>query len=192
MLPSKTTNRDGLTIITGDSVSINYFIQAMESAQPGAMLDTQLARALKAHTVIGLPEACAAERQRLGLSRLPPEDISILSYEEQIEAWLARGEVGRSSELMALRLLGRPHEQLSGAIPQDASDFERCRLLLEWAPAARAKLNELESISPQWAALISKWGYLEGMLKAGDLGALTAELRLLREHPPRDIVEDFL
>lgn len=141
----------------------------MMGMPPESVASTHLARCLGPSMVIGSQEDCDAEMARLGLSRQPPRDIAGLPVEQEVQAWLDRGEVGASSETMACYLIGRDYQKHgpAGALPRDEDDFERCCLLLAWAPGLRDRLGELGGISSQWGQLAAQWSALEQMLADG-------------------------
>ncbi|WP_444679461.1 hypothetical protein [Halomonas sp. E19] len=59
-----------LTVLRGQ-IPIRELPSLMKRHGKDAIVDTWLARALKATMVIGSPEACARKREALGLSQLP-------------------------------------------------------------------------------------------------------------------------
>jgi hypothetical protein len=147
------------------------------------VIDTHLASALNASLVIGTPQACASEKARLGLTRHPPAKLAQSDTDTQVAAWLGRGETGLSSETIARYLTGQDLGGLgpAGHLPADASDFDRCCLLLDWAPGLRDRLTELRTLSPAWAGLVEVWGELEALRDAGGQGALLhARLQVIR------------
>lgn len=177
------TRRDGLTIVEG-AVPLGDMVALMGNAGPDDIADTSLPRVLGASLVMGSPEACKRERERLGLTRTPPVEIAEADTAVQIAEWEKRGDVGASSETVARHLTGRPlTDGATGALPADADDFTRCSLLLDWAPALRERLGELASLSPAWAALVEAWPTLEALLANGSDGRaeIHARLRVIRE-----------
>lgn len=191
------TRRDGLIIVYGP-IPVNDLLtlSVHDDDQEELFMDNGLMRALGASAVIGTQEACAAEKARLRGSRLPHEDLATLTTEKQVDNWLAHGDVGASSETLALYLIGRPYQDRygeQGALPYDAGDFERCCLLLKWAPALRERLEELQGLSPAWGRISTQWDSLEQLLAEGETVRLAGRLREIREGLlKRDIVDDFL
>lgn len=171
--------RDGLTIARSSGpLPIEEVLELTEQANQGAIVDLVLTRALNASMVVGSSEACQAERARLGITRLPPERLEGMTTEQRIEEWLARGHVGKSSETLALYMLGRDYDHL-GDSPRDADDFERCSLLLQWAPALRDRLIELHNLSPTWGRIAEQWEGLEDLLAKGHQYRPMVHARLL-------------
>lgn len=89
-------------------------------------------------------------------------------FNPDLVEWLQRGDRGVSSETIVEVLEGLPIGTLvgrnTGRCPQDPSDFRRCVLLLRAVPSYRARLGELASVSPGWAALVEHWQELEDLL----------------------------
>lgn len=75
-------------------------------------------------------------------------------------AWQGEyGNVGTSSKTIAYRALGIPLDHESH--PHDPDDLDRCLRLLALIPELRATLPAMREASPQWAALIDRWGEIE-------------------------------
>jgi hypothetical protein len=77
--------------------------------------------------------------------------------------WLRTGRVGASSYTLCVALTGAidPQRKDEHDNPWDPSDFGRCDTFFKVVPEARAKIAEMSSISPQWAALAPIWDELE-------------------------------
>lgn len=176
------TYRDGLTIIQG-AIPLGEIVALIGEQAEEKVISTHLANALNASLVVGTPAACAAEMARLGLTREPPAELAGSDTDAQVDAWLARGEVGLSSETIARYLTGRDMGRLgtTGHLPADAGDFSRCCLLLDWAPELRDRLPRLKTLSSAWAALVDVWDELEALLAKGSHGRsmIHAKLQLL-------------
>ncbi|PXX94675.1 hypothetical protein [Halomonas sp. LBP4] len=158
-----------LTVLKGQ-IPIRELPALMKRHGHDAIVDTWLARALKATMVIGSPEACARKREALGLSQLPTGEIAAMSLDQQVDAWRRRGDVGASSEALADMLMGVPHAAEQPAHPHDASDFQRCALLLVWAPGLRERLPTIATRSAAWRAIVAHWDALEMLLSLGETG----------------------
>lgn len=79
--------------------------------------------------------------------------------QQQVLEWFASGSVGSSSKCMAKYLaLGTITDR---SHPYDPDDLDRCLQLLEAAPGLRQRLHKMADVSPQWAALVSRWDELE-------------------------------
>lgn len=76
--------------------------------------------------------------------------------------WLALGERGVSSEAIFAKLTGIPVRDYRwlNTHPHDPDDLYRCRKLLEAVPEFRARLSEMATVSPVWAALVEHWDEL--------------------------------
>jgi hypothetical protein len=158
-----------LTVLRGQ-IPIRELPSLMKRHGKDAIVDTWLARALKATMVIGSPEACARKREALGLSQLPRGDVAAMSLDQQVDAWRRRGDVGASSEALANVLMGMAHAPEEPAYPRDAGDFQRCALLLVWAPGLRERLPSIATRSTPWRAIVEHWDELEMLLALGDSG----------------------
>lgn len=77
----------------------------------------------------------------------------------QILKWFGTGQVGASSQAMALAAAGVPQEDHSH--PYDPSDFNRCLLLQEAAPEIRQHMGKVASMSAVWARLVERWDEVE-------------------------------
>ncbi len=76
--------------------------------------------------------------------------------------WLARGEVGTSSQCMAM-WLAFGERVPSPFPPSDSDDLRRCLWLLDWAPGLRSDLPKMAEVSDKWAALMSRWDEVEAL-----------------------------
>jgi hypothetical protein len=108
-------------------------------------MDTGLASAFGALFVIGLRDDLVEWRRKVE-AMLPPT----------LEGWLAGTDIGKSSRVIALTLLGRPVET---ALPYDDADFGRCfRLVTRFGLESR--LPEVAAAHPAWAPLVEAWAEL--------------------------------
>jgi hypothetical protein len=171
-----------LTVLRGQ-IPIRELPSLMKRHGKDAIVDTWLARALKATMVIGSPEACARHREALGLSQLPTGEIATLSLQQQVDAWRRRGDVGASSEALANVLMGMAHAPEEPAYPRDAGDFQRCALLLVWAPGLRERLSAIATRSTAWRAIVAHWDELEMLLALGETGRRKLNERLSKLLP---------
>lgn len=89
--------------------------------------------------------------------------IQVETYRRVIR-WIAVGEVGASSTVMAAYLTTRTPGDRSH--PHDPSDLRRCLLLLDAVPELRTELRHMADVSPQWATLIAIWDQLEDTFRA--------------------------
>lgn len=71
--------------------------------------------------------------------------------------WLAWGERGNSSNVIFGHLTGIPMAVGDGMPPFDASDFRRCRMLLDHVPEWRNRLAEMAELGPEWSVLVENW-----------------------------------
>lgn len=74
--------------------------------------------------------------------------------------WLASGPHGQSAETMAVFLAEIPTQIHH---PADVGDFYRCLRFLSEFPEARKRLLKMARVSPQWAALVRRWGEIEAI-----------------------------
>lgn len=68
--------------------------------------------------------------------------------------WALGRNTGLSSKAIACHLAGFDSD---GAYPRDAGDFKRCEALLDEVPELRARMGEMASLNPYWAALAPRW-----------------------------------
>jgi hypothetical protein len=80
--------------------------------------------------------------------------------EKKIIDWLANGETGISSKVIAFTMLGQNYSK-PFSHPHDPDDFKRCLKLVIAIPEIRPRLGELRSRSAYWAALIDHWDEVE-------------------------------
>ncbi|OZE77161.1 hypothetical protein CH305_18155 [Rhodococcus sp. 15-649-2-2] len=81
---------------------------------------------------------------------------------EYFSTWLATGERGISSEMIATHLTGVPilpdrWSNRRDSHPHDPSDFRRCELLLRAVPKARQRMDSVGDLSPVWRNLVDHW-----------------------------------
>lgn len=158
------TEEYGCTVIRG-SVPLLDMANILESAPQGSVMNIQLAGMLKAVAVIGTPDACRAALNTLGFTTAPSaEMLKNHSLEERMDLWRLKGEVGSSALVMANALTGKFAPGQGSPHPLDPADFRRCALLLKWAPELRPRIHELETLSPQWQAIVSHWDEFEHLL----------------------------
>ena len=89
--------------------------------------------------------------------------------------WLANGETGVSSKVLAFAFLGVPRRKwYDNSPPSDPADLRRCLLFLRAVPEARSVLSGEflqdpertvpEWAKPRWEALLAHWDELETLL----------------------------
>ena len=84
--------------------------------------------------------------------------------QKQVIKWLAHGDVGLSSQCMAMWLaFGERMDGPFGAHPHDPSDMDRCLKLLHYAPGLRDRLQKMAELNKKWAALVARWDEIEAM-----------------------------
>jgi len=78
---------------------------------------------------------------------------------DNIINWLANGERGMSSEVMAFAALGK--ESKNGAFsPLDPSDLNRCIKLVKDAPEVKDAFLKISGLSDKWKIVIDNWDRL--------------------------------
>lgn len=161
------TSEYGCTVVRGLVPIDDMTRLAADCDDPDLVMDMELSSALDATLVFGTRKACQKAREQLKLSLLPPSERTDWPLQEQVMSWRRCGSTGASSKAMAsVALASVRGEPPSGRIdhPRDADDFRRCALMLEWAPAVRNHMEEVKTLSVQWACLIDEWSTLEGLL----------------------------
>lgn len=108
------------------------------------------------------------------------ESSSVLS--RAIE-WLVTGETGTSSKTILAVMTGivEGKRSLDYCVPLDASDFGRCKKLLNAIPEWREQLPKVAEAFPQWRLLIELWDSLDHLYDSGNWTPLNRILRVLRE-----------
>lgn len=98
--------------------------------------------------------------------------------------WLRSRDVGVSSltifEVMTGHMLETPF-RFGYSPPVDASDFGRCRKLLEQFPEWRTRLGEVADRHPAWRAVVGAWDRLEQLHDQGKGSLLYEELAALTD-----------
>jgi len=105
----------------------------------------------------------------------------LLNPSNEIEAkalnWLENGRVGASSGTICGTLFPnlQKHPKFANKTddndkfeihwPIDNSDFDRCVKFFEAVPEAKARLNEIASLSKEWKGLVSNWDKIENLAK---------------------------
>lgn len=79
-----------------------------------------------------------------------------------IGIWAVTGETGMSSKCIAAVMLGVTPE--CNASPSDPDDFKRCLKLVRAVPAIRDQLWRMNTLGPEWAAIILNWDKIEKQL----------------------------
>lgn len=74
--------------------------------------------------------------------------------------WFSSGDIDDSSRTFACAALGLPIKKVSH--PGNSSDFNRCLILLKFAPPLRSKMfSHVAPLSDHWASLIDMWSEIE-------------------------------
>lgn len=82
-------------------------------------------------------------------------------------AWIVGPDTGLSSRAIWATMAGvrdGPKDH-----PLDPADLGRCLRLLDAVPEWHPRIGEMASVSPQWAALVARWGDLRAAMVA-DVG----------------------
>ena len=74
--------------------------------------------------------------------------------------WITGDDTSASSEAIWAHMVGVSTRRIFDH-PHHPADLGRCLRLLEAVPQWRARLPEMASRSPAWAALVARWGELE-------------------------------
>ena len=152
----------GCTLIYGQA-PLDVFLHHSNSQPEGSVIDVDLARMAGANFALGLPEATATLREKLGPAAIEKmrSVYESAGFSEALVQWLAVGERGNSSNAMVQHLTG---VHIPGcepmAHPHDPDDLRRCRLLLEQCSELQQKLPRMEEVSKTWAKLIAHWDEL--------------------------------
>ena len=90
--------------------------------------------------------------------------------DKDIIAWFCSGDSGVSSITLCACLYGIPQKHKNANYPSDPSDFGRCKRFLDLlCPEDKETLlRAAAKLSPEWKALIGKWGDLEKLYNAHD------------------------
>ena len=94
-----------------------------------------------------------------------------MSLERKVLQWLASGQSGLSSEVMAFTAVDI--EQVGKFTlyhyPLDPADLNRCIMLVDTIPEIREHFPKIASLSPRWKAIIDNWDELTAtfLLEAG-------------------------
>ena len=79
--------------------------------------------------------------------------------------WLANGETGISSKMLAFKFLGvEPTQWFDRSPPRDPADLRRCMLFLRLVPEARGVLQGDLLEDPDWGPKLENWDELEALL----------------------------
>lgn len=91
-----------------------------------------------------------------------------LPFDDRVNAWVVGNDVGSSSKTIWAVMLGiDPGNE--GSHPHDPGDLGRCLRLLELMPEWKPRLPELAAQSPEWKALVERWGELASFMD-GEVG----------------------
>ena len=148
-----------IRIVTG-TVPVTDLVSLINSVPADSVMDMQLAQMLGANFVFGPKAELDAYRESAFVrnSALLRAKHEMPEASDEVLNWLAFGERGASSNSMFRVMMDLPHGRAEH--PHDASDFRRCRLLLEAIPSIAHRLPMLSDASPEWAAIIAAWDSL--------------------------------
>lgn len=163
--------REGCTIVYGH-MPLPDWLRLLREASDLHVLHADVARMLGATAVIGPPESLACIRAQEAAAAMGRVRAQLGRAARRLDTdavrWLAAGEQGLSSLALFTLLTGvRPRHYGGSALdlPRDASEFRRCRLLLEQVPSLQRALRLLarRTTDPElvsWAALAEAWNDL--------------------------------
>lgn len=159
----RTETRKGVLLTFGD-LPIMKMAEVVKMAPKGAVLAPGIASALGASLAAGLPADVEAltKEIRQDLEKEPPH---IPGLTPAVAAWLMGPDTGLSSMAILSKITGVKTRDPKAA-PRDASDFGRCLGLLEVAPEYRDHMNEVATISPEWAAIVERWAEIETLYRS--------------------------
>ena len=86
------------------------------------------------------------------------------TIEERANQWRRGSDTGSSSKFLWSVMMGAERGDKWRSNPSDSSDLGRCVRLLALIPEWRPRIGEMAQHSPEWAALVPRWGELEGLL----------------------------
>ena len=86
------------------------------------------------------------------------------SIEKRALSWAVGAHTGTSSKAIFGVMTGNPPSD-GYCYPHDGGDLERCLLLLALIPEWRARLDEMRSVGPEWAALVDHWDELDALFR---------------------------
>ncbi|WP_162815004.1 hypothetical protein [Erythrobacter aureus] len=101
---------------------------------------------------------CGSDKISIGLGLTDEENKALIAdghWRTRAENWKYRGEVGLSAKTIYNHFMG--HAGAKPSVPQDPSDLRRCLLLLEHVPEWKPRMDEMRTVSAQWALLIDRW-----------------------------------
>ena len=84
-----------------------------------------------------------------------------MTLEKKVLKWFANGDIGISSECMALAACGI--EAKRQHTPLDPPDFNRCLKLVREIPEIMHHKDKISSISKKWKSLMDNWNHLESI-----------------------------
>jgi hypothetical protein len=97
------------------------------------------------------------------------------TIEQRATTWAANGS-GASAKAIFGVMTGNPPAD-GFCYPHDGDDFSRCHKLLALIPEWRARLGEMATIGPEWAALASHWDELDALYVKGAHDALYKRMK---------------
>lgn len=95
--------------------------------------------------------------ERAAFSAAINDAIDPTSITGRIGTLHGAGKMGASAEAIAFHLGSYGASPGPFAHPHDASDFERCELLLMMVPEFEAVFSRMAEVSDYWAALVPRW-----------------------------------
>lgn len=161
----ETDAKPGTTVMLGfGPQEMDWLGRASSLCGRRAVMDQDVARMAGATFAVGTREALDRLRQRLEAGAMAQAKASHPGLSHEAMQWLAIGERGMSSEAMFEHLTGVKCTKDGSwptartAHPYDVDDFRRCRLLLEQVPELQDLLQNMATLSPEWANLTREWG----------------------------------
>lgn len=155
--------RIGNCFIVHGPFRIEILSDLQSVAKKDDVMDMHVARLMGATIAIGPAEeldALSRDPAVLEASRArSAAELSGVTLPAGALEWHATGHRGASSDAIFHFLLGLPVPD-GIRVPLDASDFRRCRLLLEQVPDFARNLDKMAAASPVWARLAGRWNEL--------------------------------
>jgi hypothetical protein len=163
--------REGCRIVYGH-MPLRDWLRLLKEASDMDVLHADVARMLGATAVLGPPQGLARIRAQEAPAAMGRVRAALGRAARRLKPdavrWLAAGEQGLSSLALFTLLSGVRPPHYGGAaldLPRSASEFRRCRLLVEQVPSLRRSHLRLaqrvdEPAVVPWAALAEAWNDL--------------------------------
>ena len=152
-----TTTPENVKLVFG-SIPVSDMYAIIASCPKGSVASITAAKMADATFAFGLDADCQKFQVRIYPNRLIATKNLYPNLSSQAQEWIASFKGGSSSFALFFKATGISLSNCAlDSYPHDASDFKRCRILIESVPEIYGILFKMTSVSKVWANFVKHW-----------------------------------